>query len=206
MQIIAHRGFWKSNAEKNSLISSRRAINLRFGVEIDIRDRLGSLVVSHDPSVQDDVCFSEFADILFSSNAPIAINVKSDGLATLLGEIIAKYSPKNYFAFDMSIPEMYNYSRKGIRFYTHISDLCTKPPCIEYASGIWLDSFECLWYDTSVLNKIASYGLPICVVSEELHSRDNQAQWNLLKPFFSNSCCWQLCTDYPDRAEEFFHD
>lgn len=204
MQIIAHRGFWKCNAEKNSLISSKRAIDSRFGVEIDVRDRLGSLVVSHDPSEQGDVCFSAFADILFSTSVPIAINIKSDGLATLLGEVIVRYKPQSYFAFDMSIPEMYNYSRKGIRFYTHISDLCTKPPCIEYASGIWLDSFKGLWYNGSILKEIVSYGLPICVVSEELHSRSHLYQWEMLREVFPKNFYWQLCTDKPDQAMEFF--
>ena len=51
--ILAHRGFWTEPAEKNSREALERAFREGFGIETDIRDRNGALVVSHDPPVGD---------------------------------------------------------------------------------------------------------------------------------------------------------
>ena len=48
MQIISHRGFWKSKNEQNTIISFQRSFENGFGIETDIRDLNGKLVISHD--------------------------------------------------------------------------------------------------------------------------------------------------------------
>ena len=49
MQLLAHRGLWNRPEEKNSLQALTASFNLGIGVETDIRDCDGSLVISHDP-------------------------------------------------------------------------------------------------------------------------------------------------------------
>ena len=49
IKIIAHRGFWKIESEKNTMLALERAIENGFGFETDLRDYAGKLVISHNP-------------------------------------------------------------------------------------------------------------------------------------------------------------
>ena len=53
MQILAHRGRWRSPSEKNSEGAFRAALSAGYGIETDIRDFDGRLVISHDPARAD---------------------------------------------------------------------------------------------------------------------------------------------------------
>ena len=48
--ILAHRGLWQNVAAKNSISSIKLALVNGFGLETDIRDLDGELVISHDPT------------------------------------------------------------------------------------------------------------------------------------------------------------
>ena len=48
LKIIAHRGFWLEKSEQNSLKAFKKAFENGFGVETDVRDFNGELVISHD--------------------------------------------------------------------------------------------------------------------------------------------------------------
>ena len=51
-RILAHRGLWVTDSEKNSKEAIALALSEGFGVELDVRDRNGGLIVSHDPSAE----------------------------------------------------------------------------------------------------------------------------------------------------------
>ena len=38
MRILAHRGFWNSKEERNSIVAFEKAFQNGFGIETDIRD------------------------------------------------------------------------------------------------------------------------------------------------------------------------
>src|SRR3546814_1451366 len=85
MQILAHRGFWNVPEEKNSWTAIERAFASGFGIETDIRDQHGRLVISHDPP--SGRCI-DFQDVLalhrrHGAPGPMALNVKADGLQGL---------------------------------------------------------------------------------------------------------------------------
>ena len=48
MKIIAHRGFWKKPEKQNTLGAFYAAIKKGFGIETDVRDYKGKLVISHN--------------------------------------------------------------------------------------------------------------------------------------------------------------
>ena len=48
MEIIAHRGFWKKKVDQNTQASFKMAIEYGYGIETDIRDQNGQIVISHD--------------------------------------------------------------------------------------------------------------------------------------------------------------
>ena len=60
MELLAHRGFWRTPAEKNAEAAFRRAFDAGYGIETDVRDRLGELVVSHDPATGGEMTLAAF--------------------------------------------------------------------------------------------------------------------------------------------------
>ncbi|EEU7820833.1 hypothetical protein ACPX04_001201 [Campylobacter upsaliensis] len=51
MQILAHRGFWREKNEQNTLASLAKAFEMGFGIETDLRDGGGNLLLSHDIAI-----------------------------------------------------------------------------------------------------------------------------------------------------------
>ena len=84
MNILAHRGLWGTNLEKNSIKSLNSAFRHDFGIETDLRDFQGSLVISHDP-IANNKNILYFKDLLneykrFNYTGTIALNIKADGI------------------------------------------------------------------------------------------------------------------------------
>ena len=63
MEIISHRGYWKSVKEKNTEIAFSRSFALNYGTETDLRDCLGKLVISHDMPNGNEIYFDEFLSL-----------------------------------------------------------------------------------------------------------------------------------------------
>ena len=94
MKILAHRGLWKRNSQKNSMDSFKLALNQNFGLETDLRDFNGSIVISHDPIV-DEKNILLFEDLLkyykdTKSEEIMALNIKSDGIILKADKFISK--------------------------------------------------------------------------------------------------------------------
>ena len=54
--ILAHRGLWFCEEEKNSSNALFKALDLGFGIETDVRDLCGELIISHDPPMLNRIC------------------------------------------------------------------------------------------------------------------------------------------------------
>lgn len=209
MIILSHRGFWRSSEERNSEIAFKRSFQLGFGVETDFRDLNGSLVVSHDIPVTG----AMEADAFFAAYAaskriglPLALNVKADGLSSLLRSLLEKYLVTDYFAFDMSIPDTLSYIQQGLRFYSRHSEYEKEPAFYDKAEGIWMDCFVSDWIDEAAVHKHLAEGKKVCIVSPELHKRPHEHWWRAFAATsVSRSADVMLCTDFPQHAREFFH-
>lgn len=206
MIILSHRGYWKQEKEKNQPIAFERSFALGFGTETDVRDIAGTLVIAHDMPCGDEMLFEELLHIMNYRNLPLAINIKADGLCDSLLALLHRYNHTNYFCFDMSIPDMVVQLRMNARVFTGISDILEKPVLLEQAHGIWLDSFYSDWYDTTLIDELISHGKQVCIVSAELHKRDSKKQWQMIKnSTYCQSSSLLLCTDYPEKAKEYFY-
>lgn len=108
MNIISHRGYWGTDEEKNTEVAFQRSFSLGFGTETDLRDRNGELVIAHDLSTESDLSFEVFCEIYLKNPGKflLAINIKADGLATMLKESLERHGISNYFLFDMSVPDL----------------------------------------------------------------------------------------------------
>jgi len=208
MKVLAHRGWWQTAEEKNSLSAFERSFALGVGVETDLRDHQGQIVIAHDLPLDPELTLEDFLDCYTASGtkAPLALNIKADGLEKELQRVLQGYGELDYFVFDMSLPATLGYRRAGMPFFARQSEYEPEPLLYEDAAGIWLDCFEREWYEESLLAEHLLAGKRLCLVSPELHGRDYQAFWTQLKGMhvIDNSQL-MLCTDYPQQALEFFY-
>lgn len=208
MQIIAHRGFWRSQSERNTLIAFNRALEHGFGIETDFRDSKGQLVISHDMPADDVMTVSEFINLYkkIPVIAPIAINIKSDGLYLLIKDMIVQAGMVNYFVFDMSIPDTRGYFAEQIPVFTRLSEYETEPVFLGKSQGVWLDAFESEWYGATVIQNLLCANKQVAIVSPELHCRPHMKFWLFLKDNnFHRNPLVSLCTDFPLEARRYFH-
>lgn len=206
MLLLAHRGFWTQVSEKNTRAAFERAFDGGFGVETDIRDLDGALVISHDPPrLSDAMAFSEFLDLYTMAGCPgaLALNVKADGLQLMTKQALAAHGVENAFVFDMAVPDGLGYLRHGFETFTRHSEIETVPAFYDKASGVWLDCFESDWFDESVVAGHLAVGKRVALVSPELHGRPHLGAWTKWQSFAARSEIL-LCTDYPQEAASFF--
>lgn len=208
MEIISHRGYWRNEAEKNSLIAFNRSFELGFGTETDVRDYNGELVISHDIADSKAMKLERFFEVYksFDGNLPLALNIKADGLQAKLKEALERFGIDNYFVFDMSIPETLSYLKLGFKVFTRQSEYEARPALYDAAAGVWLDEFQGHWITGSVLAEHSGNRKRICVVSPDLHKRDHQVEWNEYRKLRRGpgDINMMLCTDFPEKAKEFF--
>jgi hypothetical protein len=209
MDIISHRGYWKSEEEKNKKISFDRSFKLGFGTETDIRDYMGELVISHDIADETCMCIDDFFKI-YKDNSNLdlmlALNIKSDGLQLKLKEKLLKYGIKKYFVFDMSIPDTIGYLKNNLITFSRQSEYEEIPAFVNECQGIWLDAFNSRWYDSKMLSNHINNNKNVAIVSPELHKQNHLDLWEFLKNNkFDLSHNIILCTDLPEEAIEFFN-
>lgn len=207
MKLLCHRGIWTEVHQKNTHAALCAAFEQGLGIETDIRDCNGRLVVSHDMPLSEtagdlDTLLSHYQRC--ECGAPLALNVKADGLQSALLAKLQTYQVRNYFVFDMSVPDALGYRRLNMPFAARLSEY--EPPGIlhDQASHVWLDAFEGEWYSMALIQSLLEQGKHVAVVSPELHRRAHADFWAALKPF-SVSDRLYLCTDLVAPAMEVFH-
>jgi hypothetical protein len=203
MNVLSHRGCWADVSEKNTTLAFERSFALGFGTETDVRDRDGRLVISHDMPDADALSFEAYLDCLArQATRPLlqAINIKSDGLAAALARAM-KDVDHPWFVFDMSLPDTLGQLRAGNPVYLRMSEYEAIPAALESRiKGVWLDAFERTWYGVDTIAALLERGLAVCVVSPELHKRDDHIdQWTALRALREHPAL-SLCTDLPEQA------
>lgn len=206
IKIIAHRGLWHHATEKNTLRAFERALQNGFGIETDFRDWNGDLVISHDPASPNAIKAKTFFDLCnqYPNTDPHAINIKSDGLHSMLLPYLNLWSAQQYFVFDMSVPDSLGYLHLGMNTYTRVSEYESYQDFDGKASGIWLDCFHSQWYGASQINQYLSLGKAVAIVSPELHGRDHIPFWAMIKALHSSDMSIMICTDLPLEAKKYF--
>lgn len=209
MEIISHRGYWKTIEEKNTKIAFERSFELGLGTETDIRDYEGELVISHD--IADSTCMKleDFLELYIKYSNPnltLALNIKSDGLQTKLFEKLNAFDIENYFVFDMSIPDTVGYLNNKIPFFSRQSEYEKNPVFYENCSGIWIDSFVENWFNKEIVIDHLKNHKKVAIVSSELHKRDYKELWTFILSneihTMENSI---LCTDIAGEAKKYFN-
>ena len=209
MKIISHRGYWRTADEKNSVIAFKRSFDLGYGIETDVRDFNKELVISHDMPCGDEITLKDLLKLLDGRDLPLALNIKSDGLADKMSQILNEANISNSFVFDMSTPDQLSYIKNGqFTVYTRMSEYERDAALYEECDGIWLDGFSSTWYDMGLILDLLHDNKQVCIVSPELHRRsDHNILWHKMKNSnISKSDNIILCTDFPEDAASFFEE
>jgi glycerophosphoryl diester phosphodiesterase len=207
MAPLAHRGLWLAPGQRNSLAAFRDAFSHGCGVELDVRDLDGTLVVSHDPPLAGVLTFDAVVAAWgeHANAGALAINVKADGLDQMLATALRETDPARSFVFDMSIPDALSYVRAGIPYFARHSDVEPEPALYADAAGVWLDDFAGGFITAQRIAAHVKRGKRVAVVSPELHGRDHEAAWSEWRRWdVWSSPDVLLCTDHPTRAQEVF--
>ncbi len=206
MIVLAHRGHWLRPEERNTRAALARAVEGGHGLETDIRDHDGALVVAHDPPTGDGLMtLDDLLDLYVSAGAPgaLALNIKADGLQAGVVEAVRRRGIGNAFVFDMSLPDTLGYLRQGARVFTRQSEHEPEPLLYEPAAGVWIDAFERDWITPEVVEGHLAAGKQAALVSPELHGRPHAAAWAAWRSLAGRAGV-MICTDFPDEARTFF--
>lgn len=206
MKIIAHRGFWEQEEEKNKLESFSRAFEFSFGVETDIRDSNGELVISHNPPLGNEIKVTDLFHLYKSYNKSLllALNIKSNGLQDKLKKLINDYEIENYFLFDMAVPDTIGYVNLNTKIASRLSEYEHEMPFYQDSDVVWMDCFKSDWFKNDEIEKQLANGKKVCIVSPELHNREYEKIWERYKEIKNDNI--MLCTDFPMKAERFFNE
>jgi len=168
------------------------------GVEIDIRDYDGDLVLTHEPLTKGD-SLEEYLQNYHHKF--IIFNVKCDGLEKIIKELALKYNINDYFFLDSATPTLIWSLDKGVtdKFAVRFSE---REP-IEFALSfkgkvewVWVDCFYDLPF-TEENYHLLKDNFKLCLVSPELQGyplERIQEFKEKLKQFPIDA----VCTDYPD--------
>jgi hypothetical protein len=203
MKILSHRGYWIHPEEKNTKIAFKRTFQLGFGTETDVRDCNEKIVISHDIPRGDELPLNDFLELAGDANVLLALNIKADGLAGHISNVMRGFPDLEYFTFDMSVPDMRSYLDLGMPVYCRVSEVERDPPWLDECRGVWLDSFVKDWCKVADIERYLNLSKAVCVVSPELHGRPYEYLWNTIGAL-KNKKGLYLCTDYPEKAELFF--
>ena len=208
MEILAHRGLWHNVSEKNTINALSDGLYGGFGLETDIRDRGKELVISHDiPG--DTAPMLELLLVEYKKkecHSTLALNIKSDGLQSLLIELLRRYNDIKFFFFDMSVPEMVLYEKMKLPYYTRESDIEIKSVLYDEATGVWMDSFyDKEWLTKERIQYHIRNGKNVAIISPEIHGFPQNAAWNEIEQLTEQERDHVLlCTDTPIEAKRYF--
>jgi hypothetical protein len=198
-------------SEKNSLNALRRALDEGFGIETDLRDLNGTIVISHDPPTDNpypptlDCLLSELSTSSYSGL--VALNIKADGLCKSIQNSIfhSRSKPNQFFVFDMSFPDTISYMKSSIPSYLRISEFERLPVMPDKPSGVWVDNFSGSFPQVEQAKALIDQGIRTTIVSPELHQREHVRLWDhIVESGIHLSPLFQLCTDFPMQAAKKF--
>lgn len=162
MYFIAHR---------INTINQLKKLNKNFGIEIDIRDQGGNLIVVHDPFKKG----PKLNQFLKSYRHKILIaNIKSERIEEKVIRLFTIYNIKNYFFLDSSFPKIIDLIKKKVNKIalrvSYYEGIHVAKKLKGKVKWVWYDTFKGLpnnLEELSYLKKKLKY--KICIVCPELH-------------------------------------
>jgi len=149
MQIVVHRV---------NTIEKLKTIPHTYGVEIDIREYYGKLILQHEAFTPGED-FEEF--LTHYQHAFVIFNVKEAGIEAKIIELAKKHKIKQYFLLDVEAPYLYAASRKGVKNiavrYSEVEPIEVLQYYKGYVNWVWIDTVTKLPIDKNVITKLKDF-------------------------------------------------
>jgi|APCry1669188879_1035177.scaffolds.fasta_scaffold46575_2 hypothetical protein len=146
------------------------------GIEFDIRDTSGEIVVQHDPFLEGQR-FTEFLKFC-PPNKFYIVNVKSEGIEMRAIADLEARGITQFFLLDCSIPMMVKLGNIGERRlavrFSEYESLTTVESMAPFVSWVWVDVFTQLPLTSFVEMFLRHRGLKLCLVSPELQGQQEK--------------------------------
>lgn len=167
------------------------------GVELDLRDQRGRLVLQHDPFKDGE----DFEDYLrHFQHRLMILNIKSERIEWRVLELVQRFGIRDYFFLDCSFPMIRQLVEVGER---RIAVRFSEAEPVESALAlaglidwVWVDCFTKMPLDPDAYIRLKEH-FQLCAVSPELQGRPvtTIADYrNTLRPFPVDA----VCTKRPD--------
>jgi len=159
-------------AHRINTIKELNDIPTHVGVEVDLRDYNGKLILSHDPFIEGEL-FEEYLE--HYKHSFIILNIKSERIEYKVIDLLNKFNITEYMFLDSSFPMMYKLSTEGEKNiavrYSQFESIYTVVKVERMFKYVWVDCFTKLPLNTYIhqLMKINEY--KVCIVSPELQGR-----------------------------------
>ena len=98
-------------AHRINTIPELKQVPRNYGIEFDVRDSNGELLITHDPFTIGPI-FEEY--IRHFRHRFMIINVKSEGIEFRIIQLLEKYNITNYFFLDCSFPMIWKLSNLSL--------------------------------------------------------------------------------------------
>lgn len=185
MIIIEHRRNTRAQLE---------ATPLHYGVEIDLRSHGDKIVLHHDPFVTGEV-FDEWIESY--RHRCLILNVKEEGLESLLIAKMKARAIESYFFLDQSFPFLVRTARSGeSRCAVRVSEfesIYTAIALSGMVEWVWVDCFTRFSLTSDEALRLKQAGFKLCLVSPELQGRDSaQSEISAIRNCFLQ---WDIAID-----------
>ena len=144
----------------------------KYGVEIDVREYRGRLILQHEPFVAGEkleVFLKKF------NHKFIIFNVKSERIEFKILHYVKKYKLKKYFFLDSSFPmikNLINLKEKNIACrVSDEEDIKTALNLKQKVIWIWFETQFPFKKSYPILKKLKKNNFKICIVSPDLHKK-----------------------------------
>jgi hypothetical protein len=143
------------------------------GIEFDIRDSAGELIVQHD-AFSTGQLFSEFLTFCPQDKFYI-VNVKAEGIEDLAIQMLETRGITRFFLLDCGMPAIQKLLKKGerrlaIRF-SEWEPLELAEALRGHVDWVWVDVFSRFPLTKEIAWMLRSWGYKLCLVSPELQAQ-----------------------------------
>lgn len=149
------------------------------GIEFDIRDCNGRLLVQHDAFQESGQPFEEFLRYCPPTKFYV-VNVKAEGIEERAIAALDAAGITNFFLLDCSVPAAMKLARKGERRlavrFSEVEPLESVAAMRDRVQWVWIDVFTRLPLTKEVADLFRQWNLRTCLVSPELQGQSEKLE------------------------------
>lgn len=176
-------------------ISDLQNVPIDCGIEFDVRDSAGEIIVTHDPFTTG----PKFEDFIKEfKHKFMVVNIKSERIEEPIIKLLKDHDIENYFLLDCGFPMIYGLSNMGhdklsLRF-SEFEGLYTIKKMAGKVKWVWVDCFTKFILDRETSVELKQMGYKICIVGPDLQSQPEKIEEYRDYMKFNNIIFDAICT------------